>query len=43
MSRKLCMNRESKSRISQFSYIVIVVTRALKFLAVVTPPNIYHG
>ena len=29
VSRKPCINRESKSRSSQFSYAVIVVTRTL--------------
>ena len=43
MSIKPCINRESKSRISQFSYKVIVVTITMNLLVVVTPPAIYHG
>ena len=42
MSRKPCINREDKRNIPQFSYTVIVVTRTMKFLAVVTPKSIYH-
>ena len=41
VSRKLRINREAKSKTSQFSYSVTVVKRTMKFLAVVTPPYIY--
>ena len=43
VSRKICINREDKSKSSQFSYIDIVVTIKMKFLAVVTLPSIHHG
>ena len=40
VSIKPCINREYNSKISYFSYIVIVVSRIMKFLEVVTPPYI---
>ena len=43
VSRKPCINRESKRRILQFSYTFIVVTRTMIFLTFLTPPPIYHG
>ena len=43
LSRKLCINREDKGKISQFSYKSIVITRTTKFLEVLTPSYIYHG
>ena len=42
VSRKIFINRESKSKSSQFSYSVTVVERTMKFLAVVTPPYVYQ-
>ena len=41
VSIKQCINIEDKSKISQFSYTVIVVSLTIKFLAVVTLPYIY--
>ena len=35
--------REDNSKISQFTVTVIAVARTIKFLAVLTPPSIYHG
>ena len=43
VSIRPCISREYKIKISKFSYTVIVVAITLKFLAVVTPPYIYHG
>ena len=43
MSRKPCINTESNTRISPFIYTVIVLTTTMKFLSVITPPDIYHG
>ena len=43
MARKLCINREYKIRISQFSYPIIFVARTMKFLEVVTPQYIYQA
>ena len=44
MSRKSFINGKDKIKSSQFSYTDIVITRKIKFLAVVTPPpDIYHG
>ena len=40
--RKPCINREDKSECSQFNYTVIVLTRTMKFLSVVTPPSVYQ-
>ena len=42
-SIKSCINREDKIKISQVSYTVMVVTKIMKFLAVVTPSSICHG
>ena len=42
VSRKPCINRDNKSKISQFICTVIVVTRTMKFLGVVTPQYIYQ-
>ena len=42
VSRQPCVNRESKIRMSQFSYTVIVVPIKMKFLEIVTPPSIYQ-
>ena len=42
VSIKLCINREGKINISQFSYTFIVVTITTKSLVVVSPPNIFH-
>ena len=40
--RKPCINREANIKSSQFIYSVTVVERTTEFLAVVTPPSIYH-
>ena len=42
VSRKPCINRVDKMKISQFSYTTIVVTITMKFLAVLTTTSIYH-
>ena len=42
VSIKPCINRENRSRISKFSYTVIVLTRTTKFLEVVIPPDNYQ-
>ena len=43
VSRKPCINIEYKRNISKFSYTYIVVIIKMKFLAIVTPPSIYHN
>ena len=43
VSIRQCINREAKSKSSQFSYSVAVYERTMKFLVVVTSPYIYHG
>ena len=42
VSRKSCINIESKSKSSKFIYTDIVFEITMKFLAGVTPPYIYH-
>ena len=42
MSIKPCINRESERRISHVSYTVILVTRIINFLAVVSPLDTYQ-
>ena len=43
VSIKPCINREYKIKSSQFGYIVIGISMTMNFLAVVTPPYIYHN
>ena len=43
VSIKPCINREDKSKISQFSYTVIVVTISMNLLVVVTPQSVYQN
>ena len=43
VSKKQCINREANIRISQFNYSVNIVEIKKKFIAVVTPPYIYHS
>ena len=37
-----CISREDNSKITQCSYKSIVVTKTMKFLAIVTPLSIYQ-
>ena len=41
VSRKLFINSQDRSKISQFIYTFIVVTRTMKLLEFVTPPSIF--
>ena len=43
ISIKPCINREDTRNSSQFSYLVIVVSRRMKLPVIVTPPSIYYG
>ena len=43
VSRKSCINREDNINISQFNFTVMVVTKIMKFLSVITPSSICHG
>ena len=42
VSRKPCMNREDKSKITHFSYTFILIKVTTKLPEVVIPPYIYH-